>query len=137
VLSTKGGANSVAAAAFGLESSFELNGHKAVYLALGDETPSQSLAKKLEKAPFLAVQASYLSPVTARADVVLPVEMWAELEGHFINLEGRVQESHKALIAPEGVRSSLDVLVDLASRLGYTVETSWQAQPGLTMVTVA
>jgi len=54
--------------------------------------------------------------------VVLPVEMWAEQEGHFVNLEGRVQTAQKALTAPEGVRSNLDVLVDLAARMGFTVD---------------
>ncbi len=74
VLGVKGQANSLAASLLDLEKPFEMNGNQAVFLALGDDTPSQKLLKNVENAPFLAVQASYVSPVTLKADVVLPVE---------------------------------------------------------------
>jgi formate dehydrogenase major subunit len=127
LLSIQGEANSVAAAQFKLEKPFQLNGHQAVYVALGDDTPSQRLVQRLEKAPFLAVQASYVSRLTAMADVVLPVEMWAEQEGHFINLEGRVQKAVHSLTAPEGVHSNAEVLKDLAGKLGMVPDENWQA----------
>ena len=90
-------------------------------MALGDDTPSQRLIQRLEKAPFLAVQASYVSRLTAMADVVLPVEMWAEQEGHYLNLEGRLQKANRVLTAPEGVRSNADALEALAGKLGLPV----------------
>jgi formate dehydrogenase major subunit len=127
LLSIKGHANSLAAAQLGLEKAFHLNGHQAVYVALGDEAPSQRLTQRLEKTPFLAVQASYVSRLTADADVVLPVEMWAEQEGHFVNLEGRVQEAHRALTAPAGVRSNVDALKSVAGALGIETNENWQA----------
>lgn len=127
LLSIKGDANSLAAAQLGLEKAFHLNGHQAVYVALGDDTPSQRLLQRLEKAPFLAVQASYASHLTAEADVVLPVEMWAEQEGHFLNLEGRIQEAHRALTAPEGVRSNLEALKSVAGAMGIDTSENWQA----------
>ncbi len=123
----KGEANSLAAAQYQLEKPFQLNGHQAVYLALGDDTPSQRLIQRLEKAPFLAVQASYVSRLTAVADVVLPVEMWAEQEGHSVSKEGRLQKSSPALTAPEGVRSNTDVLKSLAEKLGMQPDEDWQA----------
>ena len=56
---------------------------------------------------------------TARlADVVLPVTQWAEEEGTMTSLEGRVLRRRRALPPPPGVRSELDVLHDLAGRLG-------------------
>lgn len=127
LVSVKGGANGMAAAQYRLEKPFQLNGQQAVYVALGDDTPSQRLMQQVEKAPFLAVQASYVSHLTAAADVVLPVEMWAEQAGHYINLEGRIQEASAALTAPEGIRSNVDVLIALAEKLGMSPETAWQS----------
>lgn len=127
LLSIKGEANSVAAALYHLDKPFQVNGHQAVFVALGDDYPSQRMIQRLEGAPFLAVQASYASRLTAMADVVLPVEMWAEQEGHFINLEGRVQKAKPALTAPQGVRSSDQALRDLAHLLGVETSQPWQA----------
>jgi formate dehydrogenase major subunit len=127
MLSIKGEANSLAAAQYRLLKPFALNGHQAVFAALGDDQPSQRLVQRLEKAPFLAVQASYVSRLTAQADVVLPVEMWAEQSGHCVSLEGRVQEAKPVLAAPEGVRSNTETLKALADRLGMAVNENWQA----------
>lgn len=126
LLSIKGEANSLAAAAYQLDKPFEVNGHQAVYVALGDDTPSQRLVQRLENAPFLVVQASYASRLTAMADVVLPVEMWAEQEGHYVNLEGRLQKANCALTAPDGVRSNVGALMALAEQLGFTTDEDWQ-----------
>lgn len=127
MLSVKGSANSLAASQLGLEKPFMLNGHKAVYVALGDDIPSQRLIQRLEKAPFIAVQASYASRLTSMADVVLPVEMWAEQNGHFVNLEGRVQESKQVISAPEFVRSNAAALEALAKQLDITVDGNWHS----------
>jgi formate dehydrogenase major subunit len=127
LLSVKGEANSVAAAQFHMERPFQMNGHQAVYIAMGDDTPSQRLIQQIEAAPFLAIQASYASRLTAMADVVLPVQMWAEQEGHFINLEGRIQKANAALTAPAEVRSNADVLKALAEKLGIAPNENWEA----------
>lgn len=126
VISTKGQANSLLASVYGLDKTFSLNGHQAVYMALGDDKVSQRLVQRLEGAPFIAVQASHVSPVTELADVVLPVEMWAEQEGHFINLEGRVQLAHRAITPPADVRPNIDVLQAVAERLGFELNRDWK-----------
>ena len=126
VLSTKGQANSLAAYLYGLDRPFEVNGHQAVYLALGDDTPSQRLLQRLQGVPFIAVQASYLSPVTAMADVVLPVTTWAEQEGHYLNLEGRLQAAHRGLQSPAEVRSNVEVLEAIAANMGFTLDRHWK-----------
>jgi formate dehydrogenase major subunit len=127
IVCLKGGANSVAADQLGLTSKFDIAGAQAVYLALADEVPSQSLLKIAEKAPFMIVQTSYVSQLSAKADVVFPVEMWAETNGHYINLEGKIQKSTGSLTAPEGVKSSEAVLVALGEKLGYTIDTkNWK-----------
>lgn len=118
LLSTKGQANSVAAAQYGLDKPFEINAHQAAFVAIGDDQPSQRLLKQIGKAPFKVVQSSYISALTAIADVVFPVEMWAEQEGHFVNLSGRVQAASRSLEAPGDVRSSQAVMAELAGRIG-------------------
>jgi formate dehydrogenase major subunit len=128
LVSLKGQANSFASAQLAFSDSFERKSQQAAYVALGDDTFSQRFAQRLEGIPFLAVQASYSSPLTAMADVVLPVEMWAEQDGHFLNLDGRLQSSHKALTAPEGVHSNVEVLADLARRLGLEPRQDWKDQ---------
>ena len=105
-----------------------MNGQQAVFLALCDDTPRQKLLKSVEDAPFLVVQASYVSPVTVKADVVLPAEIWSEQEGHFINLEGRIQSASRAIKPADGVRSNVEVISDLAARLGISLDTDWKGQ---------
>ena len=49
----------------------------------------------------------------------LPVTTWAEQSGHYVNLEGRVQEAHAALQPVDGVRSNAEALQAVAQALGY------------------
>jgi formate dehydrogenase major subunit len=126
LLSVKGQSNSLTAALLGLDPPFKLNGQKAVYVAVGDDRVSPSLAERLSKAPYLVVQASYESPLTEKADVVLPVTVWSEQEGHYINMDGRVQKAQKAIASPEHVRDNLIVLNELATRMNMSLETKWQ-----------
>ena len=126
LIGTKGQANSLGAYLYGLDKAFALNGQQAVYLAVGDDKVSRRLVQRLEGVAFLAVQASYASPVTEMADVVLPVEMWAEQSGHFLNLEGRLQEARAALTPPLEVLSNAKVLEMIAARLGYVLDADWK-----------
>jgi formate dehydrogenase major subunit len=121
VVVTKGDANSFAAAQYGLDKAFKPANHQAIYVALGDDTAVDSLVEHIKDVPFLAVQASYISPLTAVADVVFPVEMWAEQEGHFVNMDGRIQAAKKAVPAPENVLSNQKVLEALAAEMGVAL----------------
>lgn len=67
---------------------------------------------------FLAVADIFLSDTARLADVVLPITQWAEEEGTMTNLEGRVVLRRRAVDPPDGVRSDLEVLSELARRLG-------------------
>ncbi|MFF4604964.1 molybdopterin oxidoreductase family protein [Streptomyces sp. NPDC001339] len=79
---------------------------------------SAHLADRLASLDLLVV-ADFVPSETARmADVVLPVTQWAEEEGTLTNLEGRVLRRRSLLSPPPGVRSDLQVLRDLAVRLG-------------------
>lgn len=126
IIGVKGDANGMASAQFGLDQVLELKNHQAVFIALGDQEPSQQFIQALEKVPFLVVQASHVSTLTAKADVVFPVENWAEVEGHYLNLEGKLLESHRSLKPAEDIRSNNDALTALAKKLGMDISSDWK-----------
>ncbi|WP_107766601.1 molybdopterin oxidoreductase family protein [Nocardioides terrigena] len=76
------------------------------------------VTQRLESLDLLVVADMVLSETAALADVVLPVTQWAEETGTMTNLEGRVILRQRAISPPAGVRSDLDVIAGLASRLG-------------------
>ncbi|MEC3979242.1 molybdopterin oxidoreductase family protein [Amycolatopsis sp. H20-H5] len=79
---------------------------------------SAAVQERLSALDFLVVADLVLSETAALADVVLPVTQWAEEEGTMTNLEGRILLRTKALDPPQGVRTDLTVLSELAARLG-------------------
>ncbi|MFF8943303.1 molybdopterin oxidoreductase family protein [Streptomyces sp. NPDC014864] len=83
--------------------------------------------ERLRSLDFLAVCDVVLSETAALADVVLPVTQWAEETGTTTSLEGRVLLRRRALTPPDGVRSDLEVLHELAARLG--VEKGFPTDP--------
>jgi predicted molibdopterin-dependent oxidoreductase YjgC len=126
LISVKGEANSLAAAQLGLDAPFALNGQQAVYAAIGDDFVSKRLVERLSQAPYLVVQASYSSKLTEKADVVLPVGLWSEQAGHYLNLDGRLQQAEKAITPPENVRENSAVLAEIAMRMNMPVKHNWQ-----------
>jgi len=126
LLSIKGESNSLAATLLGMDTAFDLNGKQVVYAAIGDDYVSKSLAERVSKAQYLVVQACYESKLTEQADVILPVTIWAEQEGHYINLDGRIQTAHKSINAPESVRENLAVLNEIAANAKMTLNSDWQ-----------
>ncbi|NUP38786.1 MAG: molybdopterin oxidoreductase family protein [Streptomyces sp.] len=85
------------------------------------------IEERIRSLDFLAVCDVVLSETAALADVVLPVTQWAEETGTTTNLEGRVLLRRRAITAPEGVRSDLEVMHELAGRLG--VEKGFPTDP--------
>ncbi|GGR75132.1 hypothetical protein GCM10010252_11930 [Streptomyces aureoverticillatus] len=75
--------------------------------------------ERIRSLDFLAVADVVLSETAQLADVVLPVTQWAEETGTVTNLEGRVLLRRRAVDPPDGVRTDLEVLHGLASRLGH------------------
>ncbi|MFI6008997.1 molybdopterin oxidoreductase family protein [Streptomyces sp. NPDC051243] len=76
------------------------------------------IEERIRSLDFLAVCDVVLSETAALADVVLPVTQWAEETGTTTNLEGRVILRRQAITPPEGIRSDLEVMHELAARLG-------------------
>ncbi len=76
------------------------------------------IQEKLKQLDLLVVVDFFLSETAQLADIVLPTTQWAEEEGTMTNLEGRVLLRKAALTHPLGVRSEIDLLCELARRLG-------------------
>jgi len=85
----------------------------------------------LEGLETLVVQDVLLTQTAELADVVLPAAAgWCESEGTVTSSERRVQRVRRALPPPPGVRDDLDILCDLARRMGKdlgdpSAETLW------------
>jgi assimilatory nitrate reductase catalytic subunit len=76
------------------------------------------VTERLRALDLLVVSELALSETAQLADVVLPSTQWAEETGTMTNLEGRVILRRRAVDAPEGVRSDLWLMRELAARLG-------------------
>jgi formate dehydrogenase major subunit len=81
-----------------------------------DQHHTMRLLRGLET---LVVQDVLLTQTAELADVVLPAAAgWCESEGTVTSSERRVQRVRRALPPPQGVRDDLDILCDLARRMG-------------------
>jgi len=90
------------------------------------ENPAQSDAdanhvkELLEGLDFMVVQDIFLTATAELADVVFPAAAsWCEAEGTVTNSERRVQRVRKALDPPGEARGDLEILYELALRLGH------------------
>src|SRR3954469_9005699 len=79
---------------------------------------ARRVISRLGDLDFLAVSDFFLSETAELADVVLPSAMWAEEDGTMTNVEGRVIRRRRALDPPAGIRDDLQLLAELAARLG-------------------
>jgi len=70
------------------------------------------------RGPFIISFDLFLNDSNRRADVVLPVEGFSEVEGTMTNLEGRVQKVNRIVPGPGMSRSAVEALDDLAARMG-------------------
>ncbi|MDG4793971.1 molybdopterin oxidoreductase family protein [Micromonospora sp. WMMD1082] len=73
---------------------------------------------RLRDLDLLVVADFLLSETAALADVVLPTAQWAEEDGTMTNLEGRVLRRRALRRPPPGVRTDLEILAALTTRLG-------------------
>jgi assimilatory nitrate reductase catalytic subunit len=76
------------------------------------------IIERVRALDFLVVSDMFLSETAQEADVVLPTAQWAEEEGTMTNLEGRVLHRRRAVRPPSQVRDDLQVITELARRLG-------------------
>jgi assimilatory nitrate reductase catalytic subunit len=77
------------------------------------------IESRLKSLDVLVVCDAFHNETSAHAHVFLPVYQWAEEDGTMTNLEGRVIRRRAVSRPPTGPRSDLDVICELATRLGY------------------
>ena len=121
-----------------LSQMFEAMDHgelKAAYIV--GENPARSEADQtravrlLGGLEHLVVQDIFLTQTAGLAHVVLPAAAgWAESEGTVTNSERRVQRVRKALDPPAGARDDIEIICEIAKRLGSdwgrpTAEEVW------------
>jgi formate dehydrogenase major subunit len=101
------------------------HGHLRTLYILG-ENPADSEAdrhralKRLGGLEFLLVQDLFYTKTAELADVVLPAAAGAfESEGTVTSSERRVQRVRRTVPPPAGVRDDLEIIFDLARRLGH------------------
>ena len=123
---TWGGAKFPSTKGYHLSEMFEAMEHgemKSVYIV--GENPARSEADQtravrlLSGLDHLVVQDIFLTQTAELAHVVLPAAAgWAESEGTVTNSERRVQRVRRALDPPEGARDDVELICEIARRLG-------------------
>ena len=101
---------------------------KAMYImgenpVLSDPDMNHTL-KALKNLEFMVVQDIFLTETAELADVVLPSSCFAEKDGTFTSTERRVQRVRKAVLPPGQARTDTDILMDISTRMGYTMDYS-------------
>lgn len=92
------------------------------YLHVAGANPALKYPSKLweqarAKLGFLVVQDLFLTETAKQADVVLPALSFVEKEGHFINIEGRVQKIRPGKYIPETIYSDGEIFKQIAYQL--------------------
>jgi assimilatory nitrate reductase catalytic subunit len=77
-----------------------------------------AVIERARRLDFLCSSDFFLSETARMADVVLPAAMWVEEEGTMTNLEGRVIRRRSVKPPPPDVKSDIDIICELATRLG-------------------
>ena len=72
----------------------------------------------LSKLEHLVVQDIFMTETAWYADVILPASAFPEKTGSFTNTDRRVQLGRQALAPPGQARQDLEIIIDMARRLG-------------------
>ncbi len=118
VISLKPGANSRGAWEMGLAKGIKQDVPKGLYLLLSDDMVDKDTLDWLKGVDFLVVQASYQSPVTDMAHVVLPSPIWAERNGKYVDMEGRSLEIEQVLRPRGGLLRDEEILTEISRKMG-------------------
>ncbi len=119
------GVNTKAAAALGLDNGYDPAALKLLYVLLGEQNyKGDDLIKGIPPTTFIVAQASYLSPLTEKADLVLPTAIWSEQASTLTNIEGRIQNINKAVEPLGEAKPDWEVLQLLSKKLGKDIAVS-------------
>jgi NADH-quinone oxidoreductase subunit G len=96
---------------------------RCVLIAAADPAGDDpALAQAVDQAGFVVVQELFLTETARRADVVLPVLAYTEMEGSFTSGERRVQRFYPVTPPLAGTRSDYAIAAELGRRLGIEIE---------------
>lgn len=119
------GVNTSAAAAMKFNNGLNPFSVKCLYVLAGEQDGENAdLLKDISKDTFLVVQASYMSPLLERADLVLPAAIWSERSGSLTNMEGLVQKVNQAVEPLGEAKTDWEALSLLAEKLGNKIDVS-------------
>ena len=94
-------------------------------------------ARKSGKLPLLIVQGVLLTELAKAADVVLPGASWIEKDATYVNMDGRLQASARAMSSPGDAQEDWKILTDVGLALGaavaYPSSTEIRAELGTAM----
>jgi formate dehydrogenase major subunit len=122
------GVNTRAAKAFGFNGGFSPAGIKLLYILQGEQNcDGKDLLKKVPAGAFKIVQSSFLSDLTAKADLVLPAAIWSERTGSLTNTEGCIQKLNSAVEPAGQAKSDWEVLRMLAEKIDKKIVFSPEA----------
>ncbi len=99
---------------------------KALYIVgenpVGTLPASMGVAEALEKVEFLIVQDPFLTETGRLAHVVLPATTYAEKEGSFTSMEGKVNPVRMAIEPTGESKPDWEIFSELAWRMGFPLE---------------
>lgn len=105
---------------------------KGMYIIAEDPVQTDPDTHLVEQAlsnlDCLVVQEMFFTRTASFADVILPAACALEKEGTFTNTDRRVQHFMPVVAAPEGCRTDMDIICELASRMGYPMHYDKPAQ---------
>jgi NADH-quinone oxidoreductase subunit G len=78
-------------------------------------------ARRTGKLPLLIVQGVLLTDLAKAADVVLPGSAWVEKDATYVNKDGRVQASSRAMLPPGDAQEDWKIFTDVGLALGAAV----------------
>lgn len=119
------GVNTRAAKAFQINNGFNPSTARILYILQGEQNcDEEELLKGIPADAFIVAQASYLSELTAKANLVLPAAIWSERTGSLTNTEGRTQNVNSAVQPAGQAKSDWEILQMLAGKLGRDIAFS-------------
>ncbi len=78
-------------------------------------------ARKAGRLPLLVVQGVLMTELAKAADVVLPGAAWVEKDATYVNMDGQLQASARAMSAPGQAQDDWKILTDVGLALGAAI----------------
>ncbi len=91
---------------------------------------TESIDRGVAKPSLLIIQDLFPSPLSERADIVLPSGSFAERDGTYINHSGLAQAVHAAIRSPGDARADSRIFMELTERTGLFNATALRKEIG-------